>query len=304
MIKEYRYSKGLFNDYNSQKGGFEVFLSDLRHLLLTFRSALAHGGKAKKVICYPYYPGKSSTLFKILSTLKISVTNRVRRHSHPDLYLNWDLNTYRQQDATLKNLMQHYQVWNARCTDISKERVESDFEAVFGYSTMVDPLKHSGKLVVKPNLNAVEEGQILSGPLAETKPDYFYQRHIDTANGKGEVVDVRVPVIGGQCIDFVYKKYRADNNQTKNPITRTEMHDTTTVFHPSELEKINSFIKKVALDFGELDVLRDNSDGMIFIIDVNPTPTGPSGLTKEKRAEALNRLGNALLPYLNKSEEL
>jgi hypothetical protein len=31
----------------------------------------------------------------------------------------------------------------------------------------------------------------------------------------------------------------------------------------------------MGLDFGELDILRDNDDGRIYIVDVNNTPSGP-----------------------------
>lgn len=33
--------------------------------------------------------------------------------------------------------------------------------------------------------------------------------------------------------------------------------------------------KGIGLDFGELDIIRDNADGGIYIIDVNKTPWGP-----------------------------
>ena len=292
MIKDYTYSRGIFNDYNSQKGPVEVLLSDLRHIYLSLRNLFQHKGKPKRVLCYPYYPGKSSTLFKILDQMGYVVTNRPT--GTYDLILNWDLNTYRKVDEKLIDLSKSQRVWNMACIDISKDRVEEVFKDIFGYGTQVDPQQFTGKLVVKPKLNAVEEGKILQGPIKTVDPAYFYQRHIQTSDGNGDVVDIRVPVIGARCVPFVYKKYRADTDETKNPIRRSEFHDIGAVFTAIEIEQINHFIAAMGLDFGELDVLRDNHNGKIFIIDVNPTPTGPSGMTKSGKTRALNELAKAL----------
>ena len=44
------------------------------------------------------------------------------------------------------------------------------------------------------------------------------------------------------------------------------------------------------LEYGDLDILRDNDDGRIYIVDANNTPHGPSQLTKEEKKSALDIL--------------
>ena len=47
------------------------------------------------------------------------------------------------------------------------------------------------------------------------------------------------------------------------------------MFSEDELAKISRFCHKMQLDFGGLDILRDNQDGRIYIVDVNKTDMGP-----------------------------
>jgi len=52
----------------------------------------------------------------------------------------------------------------------------------------------------------------------------------------------------------------------------------------------------MALDYGELDVLRNKNDGKIYIVDVNNTPQGPPANTeKEQGIEAIRKIGEAVL---------
>ena len=57
----------------------------------------------------------------------------------------------------------------------------------------------------------------------------------------------------------------------------------------------------MGIDYGELDILRDNNDGRIYIVDANNTPSGPpNGLTDVQECLALHRMVYPFNKLLNK----
>ena len=56
-----------------------------------------------------------------------------------------------------------------------------------------------------------------------------------------------------------------------------------------------NFAKEIGLDYGELDVLRDNGDGRIYVVDAMNTSYSIEYLTKEEREEALTRTARAFV---------
>lgn len=184
-------------------------------------------------------------------------------------------------------------VINGTCSDVSKQAVNAAFEDVFGYALGVDPSTYEGAMVVKSNLNAAHDGHIIQGPLSpsEVEPGNAYQKVIDnTVDGEDAVVDYRLPIHGEQ-IPLVYLKYRPTSTRFKSNSTYTTLHSPTDVFSGEELDQILQMADRMGIDFGEFDVLRDNEEGRIYVVDVNPTPWGPPrGLSESKREQALLQL--------------
>jgi hypothetical protein len=121
-------------------------------------------------------------------------------------------------------------------------------------------------------LNAKHDGTILDYP---EKPEkgYVYQKIINNYVGN-LVLDYRVPYVFGE-MPFVYLKYRPVNNRFSNTNSFVNIEHTNKIFSESELKKINKFCVLMGLEFGELDILRDNLSQKIYILDVNNTPSGP-----------------------------
>jgi hypothetical protein len=165
-------------------------------------------------------------------------------------------------------------VLNSRSTDISKSRVQDVFEEVFGYSLKVDPREHQGRAVRKSNSNYRHDGSIVQCPYHEPEEaDVVYQRLVETDLGDGYCLDHRVPIIDGQ-IPLVYLKYRPIDNRFLT-FDRAEITEPSAVFSPDEVELILELADRMGVEFGEMDVLRDNRNGRIFVVDVNDTPSGP-----------------------------
>jgi hypothetical protein len=163
---------------------------------------------------------------------------------------------------------------NGGCTDISKTRVGRVFETIFGYSCELDPLTHTGDLVVKSNANAAHDGRVLTGPLAERDPRFSYQRVIDNEVAPGVVEDLRICVIGDE-IPYLLRKRRPVFRRFENYTHRTDALDPKGVFSDEELRQLSAFAREFGLDLGEMDVLRDRKSGLIYVLDVNTTPHSP-----------------------------
>ena len=162
---------------------------------------------------------------------------------------------------------------NGNCTDISKSRVAEAFFEVFGYDLAVDPRSYSGAVVEKSENNAAHDGRVLQAPIETCKDGYVYQRLIDNSVGD-EVIDLRPCVIGND-IPFVYLKWRPKQTRFSNENTRIKAVKAKKVFSDEEIAGIIQLSRKLGLDFGELDVLRDKIDGRIYIVDVAKTPHSP-----------------------------
>ena len=63
------------------------------------------------------------------------------------------------------------------------------------------------------------------------------------------------------------------------------------LFTSQEIEDLNAFAESIELDFGQLDVCRDNRSGRIYVVDPNNTPFGPAnGMSPWDKEAALRAL--------------
>ena len=144
---------------------------------------------------------------------------------------------------------------------------------------------------MKTDENGRHDGEIVACPTAR-RPGYVYQRVIDNREGES-VVDIRAPIVDS-VIPFVYLKYRPLASRFGNENARVVMRETGEVLRPEEVAQLLEFSARLGLDYGELDVLRDAHDRLLYVIDANSTPTGPpNGLPRRDRFTALLRLSRA-----------
>jgi hypothetical protein len=181
---------------------------------------------------------------------------------------------------------------NGGCTDVSKSRVAEVFGQVFGYALAVDPRTTCGPMVEKGEANGVHDGRIVFGPLAPS-PGRTYQRVVDNLDGR-EAVDLRTPIVAGRPV-VVFVKRRPAAERFANRNTRASLAKPEEVFSPAEIEKLSAFARAMRLDWGGLDVLRDRTSGLLYVVDVNKTDMGPpSALPFPQKLAAVRRLARAL----------
>jgi hypothetical protein len=272
-----------------------------KKLSMLFQSFWGTYINRKRVLFYPDEPLEFHALFKVLRYLGYQFTTNPQKNC--DLAIKWwlafDGNPFapvKHMPAIKGNNVGDVTVLNKGCNDISKHMVNSTFEETFGYSLSVDPRKYHGKCVMKLNWNALHEGRIIECPITEIDEDFVYQKLVRNENADGFVEDMRVPIFGDKT-PFVYLKYRSVNDRFIDRVhtnTKATIAEVADVLSEGELENIHRFCKKIGMDYGEVDVLRDRDDGRIYIVDANNTPSGPpSPISDDEGKVAVMRLSRA-----------
>lgn len=259
----------------------ELLLLRLRYIF-KFSSGNAH--MRRTILFYPNFPSREYMIYKICRILGWKMSNDFKKPF--DICIYWKDATYRSPDSILLNIAKTHLVINIRSTNIDKKYIDSVFKKIFGYSTLIDPTVHVGYCVRKPLLNAQHAGVIVKCPIYNVERNYIYQKLIDNRVGENCVYDIRTPIVK-KTIPFVYIKYRPLTSRFRENL-KSFVKKTDEVFSEEEKNKIIRFCEEIGLDYGELDVLRDNKDGLLYIVDVNNTPFGPPRkIYKEDKIKAL-----------------
>lgn len=177
-------------------------------------------------------------------------------------------------------------VLNAGVADISKTNVAAAFGSVAGYDLLIDPTTHRGKAVEKSEANGTHDGRIIECPMA-AKPGKSYQLFIDSSDG-ATAFDYRTTIINRKP-RFVLVKTKPESDRFSIHNASVQMRPLEHIFSPPELELIERYAKKLQLDWGALDILRDRQSQKIYIVDVNKTDTGPAVDLSLKDRETFKR---------------
>lgn len=264
----------------------------LRYRIKLLHQFLVSGFRLKKIVCYPDYPGKDTALFRICHHKGFYLTKNLK--PDPDLVIYWQDQTFKDGVDVLTERYPNRKIINTKCRNIGKARVQKVFEAVFGYGLSLDPTEYTGQCLEKSELNAIRDCSIINCPIEQPRQGYVYQKLIDSIDDKGRFLDIRVPVFG-QCIPHVYKHYRKPDGRFKREIAEWGWFHTEDVLGLDEVLNILQFCRQLGMDYGELDILRDNENRKIYIVDANDTPVGPatSKMSDEQRVLIMDRLSNA-----------
>ncbi len=248
-----------------------VVRKEMAFLLGYARRYLRHGFRSRNILFYPDYPLWETEIFKIARLLDYNVTNNPKLPF--DLVFAWEDATRRRPVPELERLARRVPVLNARCNDISKVKVEAVFRSVFGYGSFVDFATGRGLAVQKSDLNGRHDGRIIELPVAAPEPGYVYQKLLNHVDAGGMAIDYRVPVFGA-TIPYLTLRYKPLRSRFTSTV-RATLAEPREVFSALELQKIMHFCRRLGLDYGELDVIRHQDDGRIYILDANNTPWSP-----------------------------
>jgi len=186
--------------------------------------------------------------------------------------------------------------------DNRKSRVAHTWQKVAGYPLTVNPAEYSGRMVEKSEDNSTHDGRVVQGPLSadEIDENKAYQLLIDNSKG-GQVVDYRVPIYGDR-IPLVYLKERPISVRFESDNTTVEIKDASDLLSDQEITLLVQFAKESGLQYAEVDVLRDNGSGRIYVVDSSNGPGGPPhDLTMDATIEAIHRLSIAFDEMIDQS---
>lgn len=207
-----------------------------------------------------------------------------------DHALRWQDRTRVGAPRVLRALDAIVPVVNLACTDISKRAVDRAYHAAFGRSLLVDPTTTEGRLVEKSDRNARHDGRVVQGPVPRRRRR-IYSRLVDNRVDGEQVEDLRVVVAMGE-IPLVYAKRRPLASRFSNTNASAVLREPDDVLSTDEQARVLALARHLGLDLGELDVLRDRDDGLLYVVDVANTPFGPPNhIAEHEGADAVARIG-------------
>ena len=217
-------------------------------------------------------PGAGSAIYKICRELRLSRSRGINPDG-PTIF--WPISEHPDPEPKPDLI-------NGRCVDINKTTVMRLFAEIFGYHFAIDPRSYDRPYVRKSDLNAMHDGIECHAP-SEQDPRYVYQRVINNATDDGMAEDLRFIYIDG-LLDFAYRKVRPMATRFSNTNEAAYIIRTADVASASEQKQLASLCKSIGLQYGEIDALRDNDDGRLYVVDVNRTPHGPPNGLPAKEA--------------------
>lgn len=284
-----KYNRGIFNKYHKKMPVFEMFLKDSGYLFNKIKNYFANNFKNNTILIYPHYASRGSTIYKIAKKLNYNLTNNVNSKYKVAIY--WEYLTHREEFLFLEKIANGTKVINLQSRNISKLYVDNAFKKIFQYSTIINPLTYTGKIVKKNDINAKHDGVILDAPLNKIEEGFIYQLLIDNSCATNLVLDYRAVILNHKITDFTYLKFRNISIRFTNSTEKTKIEETAKIFNQTEIDQINNFCKEIKLEYGELDILRDNNSKLIYIVDVNNTPQGPpKNISKNDYEYAINTI--------------
>lgn len=256
----------------------EVAFRGRMRLLFQLPSALRRisGRRTSRVYVFPSPMGKFlwPEVYVAWKTFAMCDVVPTASPKNADFAIAWHPSTsYEPDHEQIVSLERRVQVLNARCTDIRKSTVGRVFGEVFGYTLEVDPLTYTGQILRKSEKNGAHDAYIFQGPATETLPDHVYQRLVTNATPDG-IAEWRVFIVNHEPV-AAYTLYAPLHDRFDYHHERGEIARIDETFGVDECRKIRRFNERMGLDFGVLDILRDGTDGRIYISDCNNTPTGP-----------------------------
>jgi hypothetical protein len=232
------------------------------------------GGTAPELHFYPQIPDAEYTIWKVCALLGLRRSRLRPGAKIVYVFDDNDLEPKRVSELTPVIEACPDRTINLRCTDISKTAVARAFEEAFGYGIELDPTTYIGSIVEKSDANARHDGRVIEGPVTTVDPERVYQRVIDNERPTGLVEDIRVPVVGSS-VPFVYLKYRPIETRFSNENKFVRLEQCRNVLSSDEVERVLTVCRRMGLDCGELDAVRDGATSRLYILDVNKTCWGP-----------------------------
>ncbi len=158
-------------------------------------------------------------------------------------------------------------VINGMCNNVLKDNVDKVWAETYGCGLRVNPKQRMGYCVKKTIQQGTNSGEIVRCP-CEEEDGYVYLKIADTRDCDGIMSDYRLVICAGRIVLSLIKK-KTELFKFRHEPTNYIRVSWADVLTTQEHDSVLLFASKMGLDFGELDVLRSNFDGKIYVVDVN-----------------------------------
>jgi len=245
-----------------------------------------------KIFTWPNHPVPGQRLARYLNILGVEFTTDT---ADPDIKWLMNYNYSNREDRCpelLSDMSENMEmpIINGSLLNIRKDHIDDVFTSVFGYSLRLDPTKHMGMCIEKSTQNAIHRGRFIQCPIRKQDIDRrtypsksgephvrMYVKMIDTRIDTETIRDFRISVMGGSVV-ALFEKHLGNGSffhpYKENKFEVYPFDSMDPYFTRDEIRKTHFFINDMGIDFAEIDILRDNSTGLMYIIDVNPVPAG------------------------------
>jgi len=249
-------------------------------LVVTIQAAakgiLNYGPRHRFTIAF--YPDTVQCHFEMHRIMLLKRYRRAKPNERPDIRL------FRATSAHSRPVIASIQSLNGECTNTSKIHIDRVHRRVFGYNLQIDPLTFVGAAFVKSDEDGTQDGSTVQLPVNCPARGAIYQRIVDNIMPDGTRQDICIPIVAGR-IPFVHTRYRRLEARIGPPMEgKGEFRATNEIISNSEQAAIMLMCREMKFEFGELDAIRDNRDGRIYIIDFNLN-TGGGVWPKEMRTK-------------------
>jgi hypothetical protein len=245
-----------------------------------------------------FAPERARPWYLIWAVSRAAGARYVKDAADADVVMHFEDATYSPNDPPTK-LKPGAKLVNFGCRDVSKTNVSRACAAAFGNVLAVDPVTFTGLAVEKSEINAAHDGRIVQCPTAPV-PGRVYQRVVDNRmpSDLNLVEDLRTSTVGGKPV-VVFIKRREVTKRFLNTNVDVQLRTPEEMFTAEELEQISAFTREIGLEWGGVDVLRDRTDGKLYIVDANKTDMGPPiGLNLSDKIVATRRLSKAFRDFV------
>ena len=241
------------------------------------------------LLCYPCAPGGKFRM--MCEKYGYQISNDPTQSF--DFAMKWIGDTFTPNDIVLKELDAAIGLPNIGVEDISKTFVGNVHWETLQYGLEVDPTQFEGYAVKKANLNAQCRESVELCPLEKADHGFIYQRLVVTPTEPDEYEEYRVAIMKDE-IPYVVVKRRPLSHRFNRSAGYAIIREGDEVFNAEEKALIFKICERFGFQYGDLDILRDQNDGQIYIIDLNPTPGGPGGgYEQHQRDDIVDRVHRA-----------
>ena len=261
-----------------------------------------------KVLTYPNRLAGGQRLLHYLKTLGVQYTDDINAKGVTHVHHYNFSNKRVLPESLIPFKDKGIKIINEHLENIKKDHIDDVFTKVFGYSLRLDPTTHRGMCGVKSTQNAIHFMKLIECPIkayqVDNEPRYsksgephyrMYVKFIDTRISKDRIRDWRIVVMGNKPVYLFEKHIESDclTHVAKDKYFKVfGYEDWESKFSAEEVDNIKAFILRANIDFGEIDILRDNSTGLIYIIDINDVPASAIWNHADNSDEILNYLSS------------